>query len=98
MLKLTSFVEEFSRVFSAERDVARNGTEQLDDVREVVFVARVVLTRVRLEQVVARRELEYLRKKYTIRHRIINTHSNNQCNDSYVTTMQAVLHMSAGVP
>ena len=35
-----------------------NVADELDDVREVVLVARVVLARVRLEEVVARRHLE----------------------------------------
>ena len=38
--------------------MAGNVAEELDDVREVVLVARAVLARVRLEEVVARRHLE----------------------------------------
>ena len=56
--KLTSFVEEFSGVLSREGDVTGNVAEELNDVREVVLVARVVLARVRLEEVVAGRHLE----------------------------------------
>ena len=53
--KRTSLGEELARVLPAEGDVFRNGPDQLDDVRQVVLVARIVLARVRLEQVVARR-------------------------------------------
>ena len=49
----TTLIEELARVFATECDVTRDRSEQLNDVRQVVLVARVVLARVRLEQVVA---------------------------------------------
>ena len=51
-LSLTSLFEELFAVFSWEGDCSGDVANQLDDVRKVVLVPRVLLTRVRLEQVV----------------------------------------------
>ena len=56
--QLAAFGEELARVLAAHGDLVGHRAEELDDVRDVVFVARVVLARVRLEQVVAGGQLE----------------------------------------
>ncbi len=54
----TLLVEKFSWIFSWESDFSWNWTKEFYDVSEVVFVPGIVFAGVRLEQVVASRELE----------------------------------------
>ena len=59
----TFFVEEFTRVFASKSDVLRDGTEEFDDVGQMILIARIILARMRFEQIVASRQLKSLRDK-----------------------------------
>ena len=48
-IKPTSFVEEFARVFSRECNMPGDGSDELNDVGQMVLVSGVVLSAVRLE-------------------------------------------------
>lgn len=45
-------------MLAAIDEARRNGAQQLDDVRQVVLVARIILAAVRIEQIVAGGQLE----------------------------------------
>ena len=51
-IRLTLFIEEDPRVFPWSSDVFWNITQKFDDVSQVVLVPWIILTRVRLEQIV----------------------------------------------
>ena len=55
---LTILFEEFFAVFPRKGNISWNSSNQLDDMSEMVLVPRVVLPRVRLEQVVPRSHLK----------------------------------------
>jgi len=57
---ITVFGKVLPLVFALREDVLGYGTQKLDDVRQVVLVARVAVARVRLEQVITRGKLESL--------------------------------------
>jgi hypothetical protein len=54
-------VKELFRVAARERNVRRDRAEELDNERNVVFVAAVRFAPLGMEQIVARRELKQLR-------------------------------------
>jgi hypothetical protein len=60
LIRFTFFIEENPRVFSWSRDVFWNITQKFDDVGQVVLVSGIILARVRLEQIVTRRQFESL--------------------------------------
>lgn len=60
---LTLFIEEDARVLSRCRNVFWNISQELNYVSQVVLVSRVVLARVRLEQIVARSQFKSLNRK-----------------------------------
>jgi hypothetical protein len=62
----TSFVEKLFRIFAVEREVARDWSEQFNDESEMIFIARIFLSRVRLEQVVACGQLKRLQHTYRL--------------------------------
>ena len=81
---LTFLVEEDARVFAGGGDVLGDVAEQFDDVRQMVLVPGIVVARVRLKQVVARRQLERLRQNGIVidepsssLHRRKHTHTHN---------------------
>ena len=91
---LTLFIEEDARVLSRCRNVFWNISQELNYVSQVVLVSRVVLARVRLEQIVTRRQFKSLKRKEKHEGNV----SHRKLTPQKYDTMQAVLHISAGVP
>lgn len=56
----TFLVEELPWVPPSQGQMFRDGAEEFNDMGEVVLISRIALTRVRLEQVIASRQLECL--------------------------------------
>jgi len=54
----TSFIEELSGVATGKRDVLRDGTQEFDDMRQMVIISRVFFRRMRFEEIVSGGQLK----------------------------------------